>query len=90
MAKTWWNTKTYNPLFMIPSNKCVAGYHMSYMDKDPARIIEACEAILALYKEGKVKPRIDSVWAFEDVSILLYCSNNIYVTYLTYDYLNFR
>ena len=55
---------------------------MSYMDKDPARIIEACEAILALYKEGKVKPRIDSVWAFEDVSMLLTCFKYMYIIYL--------
>lgn len=67
MAKTWYNTKTYNPLFMISSNKGIFGYHLGHLIKHPEMVKSAASHLLTMYDEGKIKPTIDSVWAFEDV-----------------------
>ena len=65
--KTWWNTKSYNSLRMIIDNKRVCGYHMGLLKKTPEHIQSATEALIALYRDGRIRPEIDSVWAFEDV-----------------------
>ena len=66
MARTYFSVKNYSPLDIICDNKAVCGYYMRYVGVEP--IAEAMKVILDLYREGKVKPKIDSVWAFEDVS----------------------
>ena len=68
-AKTWWNTRTHNSLRMITSNKCVAGYHMGYLEKSPELVYNAIHDLLEMYQNKKIKPQIDSVWALEDVSV---------------------
>jgi len=70
-AKTWWNTTNYNPLSMMSRNKCVAGYHMGHLINNPETIQDAVAQIFQLYKEGKVKPVIDSVWPLEDVRLAM-------------------
>ena len=67
-VKTWWNTKSYNSLRMIIDNKRVCGYHMGLLKKTPELIQDATNQLLELYKDGRIRPQIDSVWAFEDVS----------------------
>lgn len=71
-AKVWWDTKNINPLGLMIQNKAVCGFHLGYLDKDPEVVRTAFNEILDLYKEGKIKPRVDSVWAYEDVSTCLY------------------
>jgi len=66
MARTYFSVKNYNPLNIITDNKAVCGYHMGCLGGELIR--EAVIAVLDLYREGKVKPKVDSVWAFEDVS----------------------
>ena len=69
MFKTYWGTKTYNPLFMISHNKGIHGYHLGHLDKEPELIRDAGVELLDLYTKGAIKPQIDSVWGFEDVSL---------------------
>ncbi|KAK2177518.1 hypothetical protein NP493_594g02044 [Ridgeia piscesae] len=66
MARTYFSVKNYNPLNIITDNKAVCGYHMGCLGGELIR--EAVIAVLDLYREGKVKPKVDSVWAFEDIS----------------------
>ena len=70
-VKTYMGTKSYNPLFMITSNRGAFGYHMGHLIDNPELIREAAVELLELYNQGKIKPTIDSVWSFEDVSLLL-------------------
>ncbi|XP_072417654.1 synaptic vesicle membrane protein VAT-1 homolog [Chiloscyllium punctatum] len=65
IAKLWWNKFTINSLQLLHSNKAVCGYHLGYLQID--QIQDAVTKLLSLYKEGKIKPRIDSVWSFEQI-----------------------
>jgi NADPH:quinone reductase-like Zn-dependent oxidoreductase len=67
MIKTYLRTKNYNPLTMINTNRSVSGYHLGHLIDHPQLILSAAESILDLYQQGKIKPQIDSVWAFDDV-----------------------
>ena len=61
---------------MMKSNRCVAGFHLlPLLDKSKDMVKEAMGELFKLFKEGKIKPRIDSEWALEEVSepeILIY------------------
>ena len=67
-AKTWWATKNINPLGLMSQNKCVCGFHLGHMADRLDLIRGVMEELLDLFKQGKIKPRIDSTWAYEDVS----------------------
>ena len=68
MFKTYMGTKAYNPLWLLPSNKGFHGYHLGHLWDSTDIIDEAVAALLDLYQHGLIKPPIDSVWPFEDVS----------------------
>jgi len=67
LAKQWWATKSWNPLYSMSDNKCVCGFHLGHMFDQVKMIRDATDDLLKLFTEGKIKPRVDSVWAFEDV-----------------------
>lgn len=65
LAKTWYQQLSINTLKLMQTNKAVCGFHLSYLED---RHIEAGMAsLLQLYAEGKIKPRIDSCFHFEEV-----------------------
>ena len=66
MARTYFSVRNYSPLNLTSENKTVCGYSM--MNLSDELIAEAMTAVLDLYRAGKIKPIIDSVWAYEDVS----------------------
>uniref|UniRef100_A0A8C0JH49 Vesicle amine transport 1 n=1 Tax=Chelonoidis abingdonii TaxID=106734 RepID=A0A8C0JH49_CHEAB len=68
MAKTWWNQFSINALQLLHLNKAVCGYHLGYMDEEFELIGGVVAKLVSLYSQGKIKPRIDSVWPFEQVS----------------------
>lgn len=67
VASTWWKTKNVNPLNLMRQNKCVAGYHLGHLTGENELVQSAALDLIALYKDGKIKPRIDSVWSFDQV-----------------------
>ncbi|KAH0626981.1 hypothetical protein JD844_002329, partial [Phrynosoma platyrhinos] len=67
MAKTWWNQFSINTLQLLPSNKAVCGYHLGYMDDEVELLNGVVTKLIALYNQGKIKPKVDSVWSFEQV-----------------------
>ncbi|KAH9502617.1 Type I Polyketide synthase [Bulinus truncatus] len=66
----WWQVDKVNPLKLFDDNKVIGGFqlrrllfrqgHYEYVRKVVNRVLD-------LYNQGKIKPTIDSVWAFEDV-----------------------
>jgi len=68
MVKTYLRTKNYSPLGMINTNKAVAGYHLGHLIDHPDLIQSAGLALIELFEQGKIRPQIDSVWSFDDVS----------------------
>ncbi|XP_071324219.1 synaptic vesicle membrane protein VAT-1 homolog [Trachinotus anak] len=67
VAKNWYHQFSIHTLSLIQGNKSVCGFHLGYLDGETELIMQAMNTILDLYKQGKVKPRIDSTWHFEQV-----------------------
>ena len=68
MATTYLSVRNYSPLFMMADNKAACGYHLGHMVDEPELYRNAVLQLLKLFEAGKIKPVIDSVWSFEDVS----------------------
>lgn len=67
VAKNWYHQFSIHTLSLIQGNKSVCGFHLGYLDGETELITQAMSTILDLYKEGKIKPRIDSTWHLEQV-----------------------
>ena len=52
--------------------QAICGFHLGYMKDQKELIRYNLHAVLDLYKQGKVKPTIDSSWAAEDVRETLF------------------
>lgn len=72
VAKNWYHQFSIHTLSLIQGNKSVCGFHLGYLDGETELISQAMNTILDLYKEGKVKPRIDSTWHLEQVGIIMF------------------
>ncbi|XP_061822084.1 synaptic vesicle membrane protein VAT-1 homolog [Nerophis lumbriciformis] len=66
MMKTWYNQLSINTMKLMQTNKAVCGFHLSYMDD--GHIQDAMASLLELYRQGKIKPHIDSCYHFEEVA----------------------
>lgn len=66
LAKTWYNQFTINTLRLMHANKAVCGFHLGYLNDDQL-IVQTLGKLLELYNQGKIKPRIDSTYHFEQV-----------------------
>lgn len=69
MARTWWNQFSVTALQLLQANRAVCGFHLGYLDGEVELIRSVVTRLLALYNQGHIKPRIDSVWPFEKVSL---------------------
>ncbi|XP_036794113.1 synaptic vesicle membrane protein VAT-1 homolog [Oncorhynchus mykiss] len=67
VAKTWYHQFSIHTLSLIQNNKSVCGFHLGYLDGEVEVIQQAMTTILDLYKQGKIKPRIDSTYHLEQV-----------------------
>ncbi|KAM4692393.1 synaptic vesicle membrane protein VAT-1 homolog [Rhinophrynus dorsalis] len=68
LAKTWWNQFSINAMQLLHSNKAVCGFHLGHLDEEIELITGIVVTLLDLYKQGKIKPKIDTVFPFEQVS----------------------
>ncbi|XP_016896287.1 synaptic vesicle membrane protein VAT-1 homolog isoform X1 [Cynoglossus semilaevis] len=67
VAKNWYHQFSIHTLSLIQGNKSVCGFHLGYLEGETELITEAMNSILDLYKQDKIKPRIDSTWHLEQV-----------------------
>ncbi|XP_023863076.1 synaptic vesicle membrane protein VAT-1 homolog [Salvelinus sp. IW2-2015] len=67
VAKTWYNQFTINTLRLMHANKAVCGFHLGYLSDEEELITQTMTRLLELYTQGKIKPRIDSTYHFEQV-----------------------
>jgi NADPH:quinone reductase-like Zn-dependent oxidoreductase len=66
--RMWWSTKNVSATDLIVQNRVVAGLHLGLlMEQQPSRIQAAMSHLFQLYEEGKIKPRIDSIWPLDKV-----------------------
>lgn len=69
LARTWWNQFSVTALQLLQANRAVCGFHLGYLDSEVELITGVVTRLLALYNQGHIKPRIDSVWPFEKVRV---------------------
>lgn len=63
-----------SPIKLFDENKSLAGLNLRHLLFQHGRadyVRRAVERVFSLWRDGKVKPLVDSTWALEDVSILL-------------------
>ncbi|XP_032934639.2 synaptic vesicle membrane protein VAT-1 homolog [Catharus ustulatus] len=68
MAKTWWNQFSITALQLINQNKAVCGYNLGYLDEEVELLGGVVAELVNLYTQGKIKPKVDSVWPFDQVA----------------------
>ena len=59
-----------SPIKLFDENKTISGFnlrHLMYQHGGSAFARKAVNQVFQLWKEGKVKPVVDSTWALEDV-----------------------
>uniref|UniRef100_A0A8C1UXD5 Vesicle amine transport 1 n=1 Tax=Cyprinus carpio TaxID=7962 RepID=A0A8C1UXD5_CYPCA len=67
VAKTWYQQFSVHTLSLIQGNRSVCGFHLGYLDSETELIAQAMAAVMDLYRQGKIKPRIDSTYHLEQV-----------------------
>jgi NADPH:quinone reductase-like Zn-dependent oxidoreductase len=55
----------FNPLRLMGENRTVAGFNLGHLWRRPELVGEAMGALVALWRDGKVRPRVDSTYPFE-------------------------
>ncbi|KAJ4444857.1 hypothetical protein ANN_06654 [Periplaneta americana] len=68
LLRMWWSTKSIVAMDLLMHNRVVAGLHLGLLlEQQPARVRAAMDHVLQLYAEGKVKPKIDSIWPLDKI-----------------------
>ncbi|XP_042583362.1 synaptic vesicle membrane protein VAT-1 homolog [Cyprinus carpio] len=67
VAKTWYQQFSVHTLSLIQGNRSVCGFHLGYLDSETELIAQAMAAVMDLYRQEKIKPRIDSTYHLEQV-----------------------
>ncbi|GIY70364.1 synaptic vesicle membrane protein VAT-1 homolog [Caerostris darwini] len=66
--KVWWQTKNISIRDIVQNNHAICGLSINNIfETDPNMFKTTLDKIMNLYQEGKIKPRIDSIWSFDEV-----------------------
>jgi NADPH:quinone reductase-like Zn-dependent oxidoreductase len=60
-----------SPIKLFDENKTLSGFnlrHLMYQQNGAPYVKRIMESVFTLWKDGKIKPVVDSTWALEDVS----------------------
>jgi hypothetical protein len=76
IAKNWWNVDKVSPLKLYEENRSLSGFNLhnfifNNMSSSRRHILDIYSKLFALYRDGLIKPIIDSVHSFDDVSTAL-------------------
>jgi NADPH:quinone reductase-like Zn-dependent oxidoreductase len=71
VARSWWQVDKVSPIKLFDENKTLTGFnlrHLLYQQDGSEYVRGVVNDIFSLFKDGKIKPVIDSTWALEDVT----------------------
>uniref|UniRef100_A0A182V6E3 Enoyl reductase (ER) domain-containing protein n=1 Tax=Anopheles merus TaxID=30066 RepID=A0A182V6E3_ANOME len=71
VARSWWQVDKVSPIKLFDENKSLGGFnlrHLLYQQDGSEYVRSTVDKIFGLWKDGKVKPVVDSAWALEDVA----------------------
>nr|KAG5707468.1 hypothetical protein BaRGS_011972 [Batillaria attramentaria] len=66
----WWQVDKVNPIKLFDDNKVVGGFQLRrllFRQGQHGYVRNVVNTLFDLYRQGKIKPVIDSTWAFEDL-----------------------
>ncbi|KAM4596922.1 synaptic vesicle membrane protein VAT-1 homolog-like [Fundulus diaphanus] len=69
-AKSWWQVEKVNPIKLYEENKVIAGFsllNLLFKQGGCNLVKSVMDKLLSLYKQKKIRPLVDSLWALEEV-----------------------
>uniref|UniRef100_A0A3Q3GWJ5 Vesicle amine transport 1-like n=1 Tax=Labrus bergylta TaxID=56723 RepID=A0A3Q3GWJ5_9LABR len=69
-AKSWWQVEKVNPIKLYEENKVMAGFsllNLLFKNGKCSLVKSVMDKLLCLYKQKKIRPVVDSLWALEEV-----------------------
>ncbi|XP_014664213.1 PREDICTED: LOW QUALITY PROTEIN: synaptic vesicle membrane protein VAT-1 homolog-like [Priapulus caudatus] len=70
LAKSWWQVDKVSPIKLYDENRFIGGImlrHLLFRQGQHEYVRTIMEKVVALFTAGKIRPHIDSTWAYEDV-----------------------
>ncbi|XP_071959154.1 synaptic vesicle membrane protein VAT-1 homolog-like [Antedon mediterranea] len=70
-AKSWWQVDKINPIKLYEENKSIAGFNLLNLVFEQGRhdlLSHVMAELIQMYNQNKIKPIIDSTWAFEEIT----------------------
>jgi NADPH:quinone reductase-like Zn-dependent oxidoreductase len=68
VAREFLSVPRFSPLTLMEDNRGVAGVNMGHLWGEPEMVLGELEALLALFREGRIRPRIDSTFPFQEAA----------------------
>ncbi len=74
LAKNWWNVDKISPFKLYEENRSISGFSLHNFLFNPQHgsrrfIVDILGKLFNMYRDGMIKPIIDSVYSFDDVTI---------------------
>lgn len=88
----WWQVDKISPIKLYDENKTIAGFqlrHLLHKQGQHQYVKEIMNKLIKLYSDGKIRPCIDSAWAFEDVRNAACCTVWTYLCILEHIFRGF-
>jgi NADPH:quinone reductase-like Zn-dependent oxidoreductase len=68
VARQFLSVPRFSPLALMEDNRAVAGVNMGHLWGEPEMLLGEFAALLTLFEEGRIRPRIDSAFSFEEAA----------------------
>ncbi|HEX9294731.1 MAG TPA: medium chain dehydrogenase/reductase family protein [Polyangiaceae bacterium] len=68
VARHYLSVPKFSPMTLMDDNRAVAGVNAGHLWRESTMLGRDLDALLVLYRAGKIKPTIDSVFKFSDVA----------------------
>ena len=69
VAREFLSIPRFSPLKLMEDNRGVAGVNMGHLWGEPEMVLGEIEALFALFREGRIRPRIDSTYPFQEAAL---------------------
>lgn len=69
-ARSWWQVDKVSPIKLFDENKTLSGLnlrHLLHQQNGASYVAKIFDKVIGLWKEGKIKPVVDSTYALEDL-----------------------
>lgn len=71
VARSWWQVDKVSPIKLFDENKSLMGFNLRqllYQQEGSQYVRNTVNKVFDLWTAGKIKPTLDSTWAYEDIA----------------------